>query len=105
MQLIKSSKFKKVMGIVLTVSCIACMFICGASATSSSGITNFSADEAVSAASTLFGGVYDVLNFTNIAKVLGIGIGACVGIWLAWWGIRKLIRMLSKVLERGRLSL
>lgn len=103
MDLIKSSKFKKIMGIVLTVSCIACMFICGASA--DSVITNFSADEAVSAASGLFQGVYDVLNFTNIAKVLGIGIGACVGIWLAWWGIRKLIRMLSRVLERGRLSL
>ncbi len=58
----------------------------------------------ISAAKGLFAEVTGTLNFANIAKVLSIGIGAAIGIWLAWWGIRKLIKVITKALN-GRLSL
>ena len=68
-------------------------------------VVQITPDEAVSAAKGLFASVTGTLNFTNIAKVLSIGIGAVIGIWLAWWGIRKLVRMLTNVLQKGRVQL
>ena len=107
MKLIKSSKAKKIIGIALTVACVACMFITGASATSADGseVVTMTVDDSVDAARELFSSVTQTLNFGSIAKVLSIGIGAAVGIWLAWWGIRKLIRVITNALQKGKLSL
>ncbi len=71
--------------------------------------TAFCADpavnEAVSAAETLMGRLTAVLNITNIVAVLGAGITACAGLFLAWWGARKLVRMPMGVFKKGKLSI
>lgn len=103
-----SPKTKKVIAIISAVVVSLMSFCCFALAGSTDPVTSpadLDGDEAVSAAQTLFNDVAGVLNFANIAKVLGIGIAAVIGIWLAWWGLRKLVRMLVNVLQRGKLSL
>ena len=71
--------------------------------------TAFCADptvnEAVQAAETLMGKLTAVLNITNIVAILGAGITACAGLFLAWWGARKLVRMLMGVFKKGKLSI
>lgn len=62
-------------------------------------------NEAVSAAETLMGRLTAVLNITNIVAILGAGITACAGLFLAWWGARKLVRMLMGVFKKGKLSI
>lgn len=62
-------------------------------------------DEAVSAAKTLMNSITDTLNIGNIVAIISAGLGACVGLFLAWWGARKLVGMLMKVFRKGKLSL
>lgn len=102
----KNKKLVKILGVVMMVALVA--LSCVSMAFASGDVTNaavLDGDAAVSAAQGLFNSITSVLNFANIAKVLGIGIAAVIGIWLAWWGIRKLTSMLQRVLTRGRLSL
>ena len=74
-----------------------------------SATTAFCADpdvsEAVTAAQTLMGKLTAVLNITNIVAIIGAGITACAGLFLAWWGARKLVAMLMRVFKKGKLSL
>ena len=104
-----NSRAGKLLSVVMSVLCIGCCFVCTAFAAdgdpASQTVVQITPDEAVSAAKGLFASVTGTLNFTNIAKVLSIGIGAVIGIWLAWWGIRKLVRMLTNVLQKGRVQL
>ena len=37
--------------------------------------------------------------------LLTIGIGAVIGLFLAWWGARKLVRMLMGAFKKGKVSL
>ena len=61
-------------------------------------------NEAVSAAQSLMGNVTSTLNITNIVAILGAGLGAVVGLYLAWWGAKKLIKMVQRALN-GKLSI
>lgn len=100
------NKLKKIMGVCLCVLCLAGCFVFGASASeTATDVVAITPDEAINAAQGLFGQISQTLNFSNVAKVLAIGIGSCIGIWLAWWGLRKLLRMIVRVLEKGKLSL
>lgn len=102
----KSGKFKKALAVGMSIACLGMTMVPLASANEvQTGVVQITPDEAIAAASGLFGQVTQVVNFTNIAKVLAIGLGAVLGIWLAWWGLRKLVRMIIKVLEKGRISL
>ncbi len=101
------SRAGKLLSVIMSVLCIGCCFVCTAFADPVAGetVVQITPDEAVNAAKGLFATVTGTLNFANIAKVLSIGIGAVIGIWLAWWGIRKLVRMLTNVLQKGRVQL
>lgn len=103
------SRAGKLLSIVMSVLCIGTCFVCTAFAAdgdaAAATVVQITPDEAVNAAKGLFASVTGTLNFANIAKVLSIGIGAVIGIWLAWWGIRKLVRMLTNVLQKGRVQL
>lgn len=39
-----------------------------------------------------------------IASVIGVVLGACIALYLTWFGIRKLIRAMTKALK-GRLAI
>lgn len=102
-----NSRAGKIISIILSVLCIGSMFVCSAFAADgdTATVVNMSPDDSVNAAKSLFAEVTATLNFANIAKVLAIGIGAAVGIWLAWWGVRKLIKVITHALQKGKLSL
>lgn len=61
-------------------------------------------NEAVSAAQSLMSNVTSTLNITNIVAILGAGLTAVVGLYLAWWGAKKLIKMVQRALN-GKLSI
>ena len=68
----------------------------------------FAADsdaEAVSAAKSLLSSATGTLNIGNIVAIIGAGIGAVIGLFLAWWGARKLVRMLVGTFQKGKISM
>ncbi len=62
-------------------------------------------DEAVQAAKTLMNNVTSVLNITNIVAILSAGLTSVLGLFLAWWGARKLVKMVMAVFKKGKISL
>lgn len=85
---------------------IACSFGAGV-ATLGSAMTAFAAEdtEAVSAAKALMDAATATLNIGNVVAILSAGIGAVLGMFLSWWGARKLVNMLIKVFKKGKISL
>lgn len=61
-------------------------------------------NEAVSAAQTLMGNITSTLNITNAVAILSAGLGAVVGLFLAWWGARKLANMVVQVFRKGKIK-
>lgn len=85
--------------------------IAGGAVMTGGAITTFAADEtgstteAVNAAKELMTIVTGTLNITNIVAILGAGLGAVLGLFLAWWGARKLLKMVMSVFKKGKISL
>lgn len=102
------SRAGKILSVLMSVLALGSCFMLTAFAADGDAagqtVVQMTPDQSISAAKGLFAEVTGTLNFANIAKVLSIGIGAAIGIWLAWWGIRKLIKVITKALN-GRLSL
>lgn len=68
-------------------------------------ISAFAEDaEAVSAAKSLMDTATQTMNIGNIVAIVGAGIGAVIGLFLAWWGARKLVRMLMTAFKKGKVS-
>lgn len=61
--------------------------------------------EAVSAAKNLLSSATGTLNIGNIVAIIGAGIGAVIGLFLAWWGARKLVHMLVNAFKKGKVSM
>lgn len=61
--------------------------------------------EAVSAAKSILSSATGTLNIGNIVAIIGAGIGAVIGLFLAWWGARKLVRMLMTAFKKGKVSM
>lgn len=61
--------------------------------------------EAVSAAKNLLTSATGTLNISNIVAIIGAGIGAAIGLFLAWWGARKLVNMLITAFKKGKVKL
>ena len=60
--------------------------------------------EAVSAVQTVFTDVTGTINIGNIVSILAIVVGACVGLVLMWFGIRKVIRIIMGAFRKGKIS-
>lgn len=102
---LETKSFKKALSVGLCLCMLLCSFCFGAFASESGAETvTLTPDAAIDAAENIFGQITQTVNFANIAKVLGIGLGAVLGIWLAWWGIRKLFRMLQGVINGRGIS-
>ena len=55
------------------------------------------------AATQVYGAVHEVINFNNILDIILVGLGGMATLYLLWWGIRKVIRMLKSGLN-GKLK-
>ncbi len=60
--------------------------------------------EAVSAVKAGFTQVTGTISIANVLQVLGIVLGVAFGFFFFWWGIRKVIRVVSKSFKNGRVS-
>lgn len=58
--------------------------------------------EAVSAVSTVLKNVTDTVNIGSIVQILGIGLGACIGMVLMWFGVRLVIRKVMGATRKGK---
>lgn len=80
----------------------------GGAVIASGAISAFATDptqaEAVSAAKSLMDTATQTMNIGNIVAIVGAGIGAVIGLFLAWWGARKLVRMLMNAFKKGKVS-
>lgn len=79
---------------ILAMSLVCC-FADGAAAAGS---------EAVSAVKTVFTDVTGTINIGNIVSILAIVVGACVGLVLMWFGIRKVIKIIMGAFRKGKIS-
>ncbi len=82
--------------------------VTGALAAVCTSVTAMAADgtnEAVSAAKSLLDTATGTMNIGNIVAIVGAGIGAVIGLFLAWWGARKLVHMLMGAFKKGKVSL
>lgn len=96
---VRAPSLKRGLSLMIVACLTMCLFVFGAGASSANEVVTMAPYAAIDAASDIFGQITQTVNFANIAKVLGIGLGAVLGIWLAWWGLRKLFRMLQGVIN------
>lgn len=82
---------------ILAISMVAC-FADGAAAGGAAG------SEAVSAVQSVFTDVTGTINIGNIVSILAIVVGACVGLVLMWFGIRKVIKIIMGAFRKGKIS-
>ena len=79
-----------------TIGCIVCVLAILAM----SLVSCFA--EAVSAVSTVLKNVTDTVNISSVVQILGIGIGACIGLVLMWFGVRLVIRKVMGATRKGK---
>lgn len=58
--------------------------------------------EAISAVSTVLKNVTDTVNISSVVQILGIGIGASIGLVLMWFGVRLVIRKVMGATRKGK---
>ncbi len=56
------------------------------------------------AATQIFQTCNDLFSIQTIVTVIGIALAAAIGIFLAWWAIRKVVRMVVKAFTKGKIS-
>ena len=44
-------------------------------------------------------------NIATIASIIGVVLAGCVGLFLFWWGARKVVRMIASAFKKGKISL
>lgn len=100
MKKLSSSKFKKILAIAGIVMIIGCMFCTGAFAEPVAGVSEPTYQEA---AKEVFDSVHSVVNFNNILSIIGVALTAEATLFLLWWGIRKVIKLIKSGLN-GKLK-
>ena len=45
------------------------------------------------------------LNVANIGTVIAAGLGASMGLYLLWWGSRKLFGMVTRAFSKGTIKI
>ena len=90
-------KVKKVGALVMSLMMCCVMLVPMASAAETTSEPTPS-----EAATQVFEAIHSQLNFTTILSVISVALGAALTIYLGWWAIRKVSRMVFGAFERGR---
>lgn len=56
------------------------------------------------AATEVFNTLITSLNFETVLAVIGVGLGASVGIFLGWWATRKVTSMVIRAFKKGKVG-
>lgn len=89
-------KVKKFGARLMCIMICCCMFCLSAFA---ADVTEPTPSEA---ATQVFETIHAQLNFTTILSVIAVALSAALSIYLGWWAIRKVSRMVFGAFERGR---
>lgn len=92
--------FKRVLSFLMIFAIMGCMAIPAFAAEGDTSVAN----DAVSAVSSAFSTVTSTISVGNILKMVGIALGACVAFFFFWWGIRKVIKMVTNAFKKGKVS-
>ena len=99
MKKFSSFKFKKILAIAGIVMIVGCIFCTGAFADP----VTVSEPTYQEAAKEVFDSVHSVVNFNNILSIIGVALTAEATLFLLWWGIRKVIKLVKSGLN-GKLK-
>ena len=98
MQNVANNPKVKKFGALLMCMMICCSMFC-VSAFAADAVTEPTPSEA---ATQVFETIHAQLNFTTILSVIAVALSAALSIYLGWWAIRKVSRMVFGAFERGR---
>ena len=65
----------------------------------------FSMAEVTNGIQQVLTGITSEFTIANIATIIGIVLGAIVGLFLFWWGARWVVKRISGAFTSGRLRL
>ena len=100
MQNVANNPKVKKFGALLMCMMICCSMFC-LSAFAADGVPT-SEPTPSEAATQVFETIHAQLNFTTILSVIAVALSAALSIYLGWWAIRKVSRMVFGAFERGR---
>lgn len=63
------------------------------------------ANTAIESVQALFTQLSGDFNPATVVSILGVSIAACVGLFLFWFGGRKIVRMVTSALRSGKLKI
>lgn len=64
----------------------------------------FDGAAAVAAAKEVFSSATGTLSIANLALILAAGVGVGAGLFLVWFGVRKLIRFVTAGIKSGKIK-
>lgn len=96
----KPKRSFKTIGCIVCVLAILAMSLVSCFADGAAGASGSA--EAVSAVSTVLKNVTDTVNIGSIVQILGIGLGACIGMVLMWFDVRLVIRKVMGATRKGK---
>ena len=64
-----------------------------------------SGSDVTNGVTTVTNAVTSAFSISTIAEIIGIVLAGCVGLFLFWWGARKVVRMISAAFKKGKISL
>ncbi len=96
-QFFGNSTVKKILAFTGVISVMCCMGLVCSAEESTQSIT-----DGIKTVTDAVTGEFDI---ATIASIIGIVLAACVGLFLFWWGARKVVRMISSAFKGGRISI
>lgn len=96
-QFFGNSTVKKILAFTGVISVMCCMGLACSAEEAASG------ESLVDGIKTVTTAVTGEFSIATIASILGIVLAACVGLFLFWWGCRKVIRMIKDAFTKGSL--
>ena len=94
-----NAKAKKLSALAMCLTVGACSMIPMASA-----VDTVTDKTPADCATEVFNTMHSVLNFTTILEVIAVALSAALAIFLGWWAIRKVARMVLNAFSRGKVS-
>lgn len=89
---------KRIFGICMTLMIVCCSVLPTCFAAEVTDVSPADAGKQV------FDSMHEVLNFTTILSVIAVALGAALAIFLGWWAIRKVSRMVMNAFSKGKVS-
>lgn len=99
-QFFGNAKVKKILaftGVIAVIGCMSVGLACSAEEATAQDITQ--------GIQTVTEAVTGQFSIATIASIVGIVLAACVGLFLFWWGARKVVRMISSAFKGGKISI